>query len=141
MNDEPNINLLVSKLNNLLNKLLFDRVGNNITYTQFEVLNAINNSSEAYQSAINNVTGIDRSTCSEVVRRLLAHGYIAREDHKTDTRRYVLRLTALGKETLKNTTQHVKAVERAVCKDAHTQRALIVLLKELVDEHDKAKAA
>lgn len=43
------------------------------------------------------VTGIDRSTMADVMRRLVKNGYVARRRSRADARRYVLTLTPEGR--------------------------------------------
>jgi DNA-binding MarR family transcriptional regulator len=66
-----------------------------LSLTQFVICDRLQNGVVS-QSEIVRLTGVDRSTVSEVMQRLLKQGYIRRERNADDTRAWVLHLTLAG---------------------------------------------
>lgn len=75
------------------------KAGLDITASQHTVLEAIKSLDSPSQHDIVRVTGIDRSTMTDIVRRLSRKGLITRKRARTDARRYDLTLTAVGRVT------------------------------------------
>jgi DNA-binding MarR family transcriptional regulator len=71
-----------------------------ITMTQIIVLDAIEKHPDMSQTDVVELTGVDRSTLADIIKRLVKRGYIARVDNKADARAYQLRLTAEGRKAL-----------------------------------------
>lgn len=82
-------------------KKLADNFPDNMTLVQYDVLDAISELNSASQTALVRKTGIDRSTISDVVTRLIGKGLIARKVNENDRRAYTVTLTADGKKVLK----------------------------------------
>jgi DNA-binding MarR family transcriptional regulator len=80
--------------------LLFARevAGAGLTPRQFAVLDAVSNEEGLTQSGIMDATGIDRSSTSELVRRLVRNGALQRR--RRDARSYAVRLTPKGRQLL-----------------------------------------
>ena len=74
----------------------------NVTALQFALLGTVARSQGLTQTAIGNATGIDRSTVSEVVTRLVQRGLLSRRHTQRDRRAYLVRITPAGKVLLKN---------------------------------------
>lgn len=72
----------------------------NITARQAVVLAAINGNPEGSQTSIVETTGIDRSTLSDIVRRLETAGLTTRTRSPQDARAYQLSLTRKGRREL-----------------------------------------
>lgn len=66
------------------------------TLAQFEVLNAIAQADGPSQTHIGRVTGMDRSTIAEVMRRLVTRGFVTRQRTAEDERAYAVSLTSSG---------------------------------------------
>lgn len=64
-----------------------------VTPMQFDVLAATSVRQPATQTDIVNATGIDRSTLSDIMERLVAKGYIVRKRDPDDRRAYRVRLS------------------------------------------------
>ena len=79
---------------------LFARQGLSVSPRQYVVLAVLEGWEGASQTDIVRATGIDRSTLVEVVKRLVAVGYVRRKRSKTDARAYVVRLTDSGRTVL-----------------------------------------
>jgi DNA-binding MarR family transcriptional regulator len=82
-----------------------------LTPRQFSVLAAVARKAGASQTDITELTGIDRSTLADVVRRLARKGLIARRRAKQDARAYAVRLTAAGEAAVARAAPMVAAVD------------------------------
>ena len=82
-----------------------------LTPRQFAVLAAVSNSDEPSQTTLVEMTGIDRSTLAEIVRRLVSRGLLARRRTRQDARMYAVRLTADGQAVLKKAEPAAKATD------------------------------
>ncbi len=71
-----------------------------ITARQLVVLKIVDDLDRPSQVDICDVSGIDRSTLADIVRRLIQKGFIARRRTREDARRYALRLTEEGQRAL-----------------------------------------
>jgi DNA-binding MarR family transcriptional regulator len=75
--------------------------GVKLTPRQYVVLLVLRQRDRASQADLVQVTGIDRSTMAEVIKRLLAQGYRRRRRSQADARAYNVRLTDKGHVALK----------------------------------------
>jgi DNA-binding MarR family transcriptional regulator len=80
---------------------LFAESGVKLTPRQYVVLLVLRQRDRASQADLVQVTGIDRSTMAEVIKRLLAQGYLRRRRSQADARAYNVRLTDKGHVALK----------------------------------------
>ncbi len=69
---------------------------NKLTPRQFEVLKAVQTSTTPSQTLLVELTGIDRSTLADIVRRLVDRGLLVRSRTRRDARMYEVNLTAAG---------------------------------------------
>jgi DNA-binding MarR family transcriptional regulator len=92
---------------------LFARASSNlgITARQFIVLAAIDGMDQPSQTALCAVSGIDRSTLADIVRRLEMRGLIHRERTKADARMYAVRVTEEGRNILMRASPIARDVE------------------------------
>ncbi len=67
-----------------------------LTPRQFEVLRAVSMTEEPSQTQLVEMTGIDRSTLADIVRRLVDRGLVMRKRTRHDARMYALRLSDKG---------------------------------------------
>ena len=72
-----------------------------LTHRQFTVLSAVDSHEGKSQTELVKITGIDRSTLADLVARLMAQGYVQRRRTKEDARTNSIKLTPLGKKSLK----------------------------------------
>ncbi|NJM56122.1 MAG: winged helix-turn-helix transcriptional regulator [Verrucomicrobiae bacterium] len=89
-----------------------------MTPRQYAVLKAVESSVEPSQTTLVEMTGIDRSTVADIVRRLVERGLLQRRRTRRDARMYALRLTAKGIQALRG------AEPAAVCTDDKLLSAL-----------------
>ena len=69
-----------------------------ITMAQAKVLHVVAASGEVHMSELVHALGVSVSTVSELVDRLVEHGFVARHDDPSDRRQVVVSLTAAGVE-------------------------------------------
>lgn len=74
--------------------------GEGLTPRQFAVLVAVATHEGQSQTSLVELTGIDRSTLADIIRRMLKKGLLSRKRTKTDARAYSVRLTPQGREVL-----------------------------------------
>ncbi|MFM9940312.1 MAG: MarR family winged helix-turn-helix transcriptional regulator [Hyphomicrobiaceae bacterium] len=72
-----------------------------LTPRQYAVLTVLAEHDTASQTEIVDLTGIDRSTLADIVKRLVQRGLLARRRSKLDARAYAVRLTPGGQAALK----------------------------------------
>ena len=107
-----------------------------LTSRQLVVLASIAADEGASQTAIGTATGIDRSTMSDVIRRLTKHGLVARKRTKDDARTYAIKLTHEGARVLQSARPVMERVEaNMLAAISPKDRAdLISLLGSLIDQ-------
>lgn len=71
-----------------------------ITPRQYAVLAEVRRNEGLKQADLVDMTGIDRSTMADIVRRLLDKGMLQRKRSKDDGRAYAVKLTAMGSRAL-----------------------------------------
>ena len=79
---------------------LFADQASPVTPRQYVVMAVLECRADTSQTDIVRTTGIDRSTVADLVKRLVAAGYVQRERSEDDARAYVVRLTNTGQEVL-----------------------------------------
>jgi len=82
-----------------------------LTARQYAVLAALAEADGMSQSNLVDVTGIDRSTMADIVRRMLKKGIIQRKRDKEDARAYEVRITDEGVRLYKTVTPIVQRIE------------------------------
>jgi DNA-binding MarR family transcriptional regulator len=85
-----------------------------LTKQQFTVLAAVEQNEGISQTDLVAMTGIDRSTLAEMIRRMIEKGLLDRERTETDQRANAVRLAAQGKKALRSARTASERVERAL---------------------------
>lgn len=85
-----------------------------ITPRQYAVLAAVAAKRDLSQTALVNLTGIDRSTMTELVRRMVHTGLLSRKRTKSDARVYSVTITEQGQETLQRAAESACRAEQAL---------------------------
>lgn len=85
-----------------------------ISLRQFSALAAIADTPGLSQSKLVDVTGIDRSTLADILRRLQKRGWVARESSPIDARAQTLRVTEAGAQMLAQVAMHARAADAAI---------------------------
>ena len=106
---------LLSRVQQVSHEMFAKTVGDDtLTSRQYAVLAAISRDEGPSQTRIVELTGIDRSTLADIVRRLLRKGLITRRRRKEDARAYALRLTAEGEKVLARAAPLVARVQESI---------------------------
>ncbi len=85
-------------------------VGEDLTSSQFAVLNVLHDKPGIDQTTLSQVASLDTSTCQDIVARLKKRGLIERLRDASDGRRWLLRLSEKGVQTRATVVPRVKEV-------------------------------
>lgn len=85
-----------------------------LTKQQFTLLAALEQNEGASQTALVEITGIDRSTLAEMVRRMLERGLITRERTEEDARANAVAISPSGRKALRSARNAADRAERAL---------------------------
>lgn len=88
-----------------------------LTPRQASILEAIAQSEHPSQTVLVDLTFIDRSTLSEICRRLVERRLVTRRRRKDDNRAYEMQLTAAGQTALEAARKVAAAAARQIRKD------------------------
>jgi DNA-binding MarR family transcriptional regulator len=87
---------------------------NDLTKQQFTVLAAVEQNEGISQTDLVGLTGIDRSTLAEMIRRMIDKGLLDRERTESDQRANAVRIAPAGKKALRAARSANERVERAL---------------------------
>jgi MarR family transcriptional regulator, temperature-dependent positive regulator of motility len=94
-----------------------------LTPRQYAVLMTVSQNEGLSQTNLVELTGIDRSTLADVVRRMLKKGLLSRRRTREDARAYAVKLTDEGMKVLKASDPLAKKVDdRILSSLPNTQR-------------------
>lgn len=82
-----------------------------LTPRQFAVLVAVAQNEGLSQTDLVNLTGIDRSTLADIVRRMIKKGLLERQRTPEDQRAYAVRLSSDGRLALRGHMPYAAAVD------------------------------
>jgi DNA-binding MarR family transcriptional regulator len=85
-----------------------------LTKQQLTVLAALEHHDGASQTALVEMTGIDRSTLAEMVRRMLERGLLSRERTEEDARANAVAITQSGRKLLRSARTAAERAEKAL---------------------------
>lgn len=107
-----------------------------LTPRQYEVLRAISLSDEPSQTQLVDMTGIDRSTLADIVRRLVDRGLVMRKRTRHDARMYALRLSDKGMATIRDAEPAVTMTDERLlgALPARDRDAFVKGLERMVSE-------
>lgn len=116
------VNLVSSSTTHLLHRAgqlaedLFARsIGDiGLTARQFVVLSVVDTLEDPSQTALCEISGIDRSTLADIVRRLVGRGLLSRRRTRQDARMYAVRITPEGQEILRRAMPIANKVDEAL---------------------------
>lgn len=83
-----------------------------LTRSQFTVLCALEHNEGVSQTALVEITGIDRSTLAEMVRRMLERGLVSRKRTEADLRANAVAITPGGRKALRAARAAADRAER-----------------------------
>jgi MarR family transcriptional regulator, temperature-dependent positive regulator of motility len=105
-----------------------------LTSRQLAVLTALAQEEGANQNRLVELTGIDRSTLADVVRRLTKHGLVQRRRTRADTRAYAVKLTPEGRDFMREISPMVdKADQRILDAIRGRTQEFFALMKTIAD--------
>lgn len=85
-----------------------------LTISQFTVLSALEHNEEVSQTGLVEMTGIDRSTLAEMIRRMLERGLITKKRTEEDLRAYAVSITQAGRKALRSARAAAERAEKAM---------------------------
>src|SRR6204780_4317360 len=85
-----------------------------LTKQQYTLLAALEHNDGASQTVLVEITGIDRSTLAEMVRRMLEKGLLSRERTEEDQRANAGAISAVGRKALRSARNAADRAERAL---------------------------
>jgi DNA-binding MarR family transcriptional regulator len=85
-----------------------------LTPQQFTVLAALEHNEGVSQTALVEMTGIDRSTLAEMARRMVEKGLLSRERTEQDQRANAVAISAGGRKALRSARLAAERAERAL---------------------------
>ena len=88
--------------------------GKELTKQQFTLLCALEQNDGVSQTALVEITGIDRSTLAEMVRRMLEKGLLSRERTEEDARANAVAISPSGRKALRSARNAADRAERAL---------------------------
>jgi DNA-binding MarR family transcriptional regulator len=107
----PSVLHLLHRAGQRADNIFARQAGIALTLRQFMILQVVAEASGPSQIDVVRATGIDRSSVSNLVKRLVGFGWLQRRRTKRDTRAYAVRLTQEGRRILALGIPAVRATE------------------------------
>jgi DNA-binding MarR family transcriptional regulator len=109
-----------------------------ITARQYVVLSVVDGLEDPSQTTLCEISGIDRSTLADIVRRLVSRGLLTRRRTRNDARMYAVRITPEGKSVLEKSGPIAEKVDAAVLKGltASERETFNSLLQKMMSQSD-----
>lgn len=116
--------------------------GINLTARQYVVLVTAAQKDGASQQDIIDLTGIDRSTVSQIMQTMIRKGLLKRRRTREDARAYSITVTELGRDVLKTSESIVEGVDEALIAALPTTRAKTFIdnLRSIIAETNHAES-
>ncbi|HEV2652532.1 MAG TPA: MarR family winged helix-turn-helix transcriptional regulator [Rhizomicrobium sp.] len=106
---------LLKRCSQYFGDLYAHEAGNSeLTKQQFTLLAALEHNDGVSQTALVEITGIDRSTLAEMVRRMLERGLLSRERTEEDQRTNALIITPVGRKSLRSARSASERADKAL---------------------------
>lgn len=111
-----------------------------VTQRQYAVLAAVAEHEGLTQTDLVRATGIDRSTLADMIARMIAKAYLARERSATDGRANTVRLTEAGRAILDDAAPRVAAADARILAylAANKRESFLGVLRDLAKAGEKA---
>lgn len=104
---------LIRRVEQFFADLYADESGpRDLTRPQCTVLCALEHNDDVSQTALVEMTGVDRSTLAEMIRRLLERGYITKRRTEADLRAFAVSITQAGRKALRSALAASSRAER-----------------------------
>jgi DNA-binding MarR family transcriptional regulator len=106
-----------------------------LTPRQFAVLLTVSQHEGESQTNLVRLTGIDRSTLADIIRRMLKKGLLVRRRTKKDARAYAVRPTEAGLDALRAAAPAAKLADQRILGafDESQRREFIAMLNLIVN--------
>jgi MarR family transcriptional regulator, temperature-dependent positive regulator of motility len=133
----------MTRLLQLLDARYTEALSDNVTPRQIVVLKAISQRSRCSQTDLVLITGMDRSTMADVMRRLIKRKLVERKRSKADARAYEVSISAEGAVVLSRALKAIEAVDKEIGKiktAAALKKAVEDVLGLLLDAAEKKAA-
>ena len=116
--------------------------GIDLTARQYVILVTASQNDGASQQDIIDVTGIDRSTVSQIMQTMIRKGLLKRRRTKDDARAYAITLTDHGRDILKASEAIVTGVDEALVAALPATRAKTFLdnLRTIITQREQGGA-
>lgn len=131
---------LLHRAGQIADELFTVHIGaSDLTPRQYEVLRAISLTTEPSQTQLVELTGIDRSTLADIVRRLVDRGLVVRKRTRHDARMYALRLSDKGTTTMREAAPAVDQTDERLLSalPQRNREDFIKGLEQMVEELSK----
>jgi DNA-binding MarR family transcriptional regulator len=124
-----------------------------LTPRQYAVLVAVAENEGLSQTNLVEMTGIDRSTLADIIRRMLKKGLVQRRRTKEDARAYAVKLTEEGRRILRSAEPMARRVDDRILQalpatqrdrfltDLNTIVDALGKLEEAVEQQEQQKAS
>ena len=113
-----------------------------LTKQQFTLLSALEHNDGVSQTALVEMTGIDRSTLAEMVRRMLDKGLLSRERTEEDQRANAVAISQAGRRALRAARTASERAEKALLESLPpADRPKLVRFLSILAEAGEAYAA
>jgi DNA-binding MarR family transcriptional regulator len=134
---------LIRRAQRVHNVLWSESVGVEPTGPQFAVLSSVARRPGLDQKTVGVLASLDKSTTTDVVRRLVRHGWLSTTPDADDRRRKVLHLSPPAQAALHSLTERAAKVQEALMAplDAHDRACLIRDLAALAYEGEPPSSA
>ena len=109
-----------------------------ITARQYVVLSVVDGLEDPSQTTLCEISGVDRSTLADIVRRLVSRGLLTRRRTHNDARMYAVRITPEGKRILEKASPIALKVDAAVlkCLTVSERETFNSLLQKVMSQSD-----
>ena len=134
---------LIRRVQQVHDWLWTTQVSSTVTSPQYAVLYTIQAQPDIDQKTLGEEVSLDRSTTTEILKRLTARGLVRRIRDCNDGRRNLLRLTAEGVRTVKRLTPLAVAMNAKLVAvlNSGQREELLRMLNTLVDSDEKLRNA
>jgi MarR family transcriptional regulator, temperature-dependent positive regulator of motility len=122
--------------------------GEDLTPRQYAILLTVSQNEGLNQTQLVEMTGIDRSTLADVVRRMLKKGLLQRRRTRDDARAYAVKLTEEGARVLKTHDPMARKVDERILSSLPAQQrdrflqdlnAIVQTLNKLKEKENAGK--
>jgi len=134
---------LLHKAGQFATEVFAEKVGSNgLTPRQFAVLSVVERHQGLSQTDLVVVTGIDRSTLADIVRRMLKKGLLSRRRTQQDQRAYAIRLSPEGQAVLDDLAPRAAEADEFILAaiPIELREAFMLALKAIVSKSDDGTA-